>query len=86
VEFVASAGCIHLKDLDRSLLGRDFWESVQNGAFVPLGRGCVDLRALLTAAGDFAGWWVVEQDRAAGAGDPVADLRESRRYLEELVA
>jgi inosose dehydratase len=81
-----AVGAIHLKDLDRSAIGGGFWASVAAGAFVPLGRGCVDFAALLSAAAGagFDGWLVVEQDRAPGTGDPVADLVASRRYLEAL--
>ena len=89
-EFVAGdpagVGCIHLKDLDPARLRGDFWCSVSAGAFVPLGRGSVDFAAVLVAAGaaGYEGWLVVEQDRAPGSGDPVADLAASRRFLEEL--
>jgi inosose dehydratase len=77
-------GCVHLKDLDRAGLRPGFWASVAAGAFVPLGQGEVDFGALLTAldAQDYDGWLVVEQDRAAATGDPVADLAASRRFVE----
>ncbi|MGH2969729.1 MAG: sugar phosphate isomerase/epimerase family protein [Solirubrobacteraceae bacterium] len=90
VEFYAAApervGCIHLKDLDRERVRSSFWDSVAAGAFVPLGRGVVDLAALVRATDDagYEGWMVVEQDRAAPAGDPVSDLQRSRRHLEGL--
>ena len=79
---------LHLKDLDPARVIRGFWASVRAGAFVPLGQGCVDFGALLAAleARDFDGWAVVEQDRVAGAGDPVADLIASRRFLEGLLS
>ena len=82
----AAVGCIHLKDLDAARVAGDFWASVARGAFVPLGRGVVDLERLLVAAGraGYDGWLVVEQDRTPGAGDPVADLVESRRRVEAL--
>jgi len=74
---------VHLKDLDGSRAGPDFWASVAAGAFTPLGAGDVDLAAVLRELGDYDGYAVVEQDRALDApGDPVADLRASRRYLE----
>jgi inosose dehydratase len=82
----ASVGSIHLKDLDPARVRADFWSSVAAGAFVPLGEGSVDLAGLLAAAdrGGYDGWMVVEQDRRPGSGDPVADLRASRRFLESL--
>ena len=73
---------VHLKDLDASRAGPDFGASVRAGAFVALGAGDVDLAAVLRALDGYDGYAVVEQDRPAGSGDPVADLRASRRYLE----
>ena len=90
VAFVAgnagSVGCIHLKARARSAIADGFWASVAAGAFVPLGRGCVDFGALLraAAAAGYDGWMVVEQDRRANTGDPVTDLLASRRHLEAL--
>jgi inosose dehydratase len=77
---------LHLKDLDPDRRGEDFWASVHNGAFRPLGAGVVDFAGLLgaLAARGFDGWAVVEQDRAPGAGDVVADLAASRAFLEAL--
>lgn len=85
-EGLGEVAYLHLKDLDPARVRRDFWASVRAGAFVPLGGGCVDFGALLAAleARDFDGWAVVEQDRVAGAGDPVEDLIASRSYLEAL--
>jgi inosose dehydratase len=77
---------VHLKDLDRSRAGPDFWASVRAGAFTPLGTGDVDLAAVLRELGDYDGYAVVEQDRVPGSGDPVADLRASRRYVEGVCA
>jgi inosose dehydratase len=77
---------VHLKDLDRARAGPDFWASVARGAFTPLGAGDVDLPAVLGELSGYDGDAVVEQDRVSGAGDPVADLRASRRYLEGVCA
>jgi inosose dehydratase len=91
VAFVAadpgSIGCVHLKDLDTSRVRPDFWASVAAGAFVPLGRGDVDFPALMRELErtGYDGWMVVEQDRLAGAGDPVADLVASREFVEGVV-
>lgn len=78
---------VHLKDLDRSRAGADFWAAVRDGAFTPLGAGDVDLPAVLGELADYDGYAVIEQDRASdGPGDPVADLRAGRRYLEGVCA
>jgi inosose dehydratase len=77
---------VHLKDLDADRAGPDFWASVRNGAFTPLGAGDVDLPAVLRELAGYDGYAVVEQDRVTGSGDPIADLRASRRYLEGVCA
>jgi inosose dehydratase len=78
---------MHLKDLRRDRRRGDFWQSVDDGVFRPLGDGDLDVAGLLNALDrhDFKGWAIVEQDRRA-AGDPVADLVASRRYLEAACA
>jgi inosose dehydratase len=74
---------VHLKDLDASRRNGDFWTSVRNGAFRPIGDGDLDVTGLLAALErrGFAGWAIVEQDRVPG-GDAVADLVLSRQRLE----
>jgi inosose dehydratase len=76
---------LHLKDLDRARRAGDFWSSVAAGAFRPLGKGDLDLAALVSAlkGSGFSGWAIVEQDRDPG-GDPVGDLIASREYLGSL--
>jgi inosose dehydratase len=81
---------LHVKDVDRSTLrrvtgaGAGFWAGVRAGVFCPLGRGIVDVEALsrTARAARFDGWVTLEQDRAPGTGDPVADLVASRELLE----
>jgi inosose dehydratase len=84
----ASVPYLHLKDLDPERVQPAFWESVAAGAFVPIGHGAVDFPALLEALArhGFDGWAVVEQDRVAGSGDPVAELLAGRLYLERRLA
>jgi inosose dehydratase len=79
---------LHLKDLDPTRVRGDFEASVRAGAFVPLGTGALDLDALFDALDEvgFDGWVVVEQDRRAGAGDPIEDARRSRREVERRLA
>jgi inosose dehydratase len=78
---------LHLKDVDPRVRerGLDFWRAVEAGVFCPVGAGVVDFAALAEALREheFAGPATVEQDRR-GPGDPVADLRASRAYLERL--
>jgi inosose dehydratase len=76
---------VHLKDLDRTRRRGGYWASVAAGVFRPLGEGTVDLKAFLARLGDDEGVAVIEQDRVPG-GDPVADLRRSRAYVEAVLA
>jgi inosose dehydratase len=76
---------LHLKDLDGTVLERvlreqvGFREAVELGIFCPLGRGVVDLAAVLDALGDagYEGFATIEQDRVAGSGSPLQELAES---------
>jgi inosose dehydratase len=76
---------LHLKDVDCTRRNGDFWASVRDGVFRPIGQGDLDVPALLRALKRhaFTGWAIVEQDRAPD-GDPLADLITSRHYLESL--
>lgn len=90
----------HLKDVKLDVMARHIsgeltlMEAVQQGIFVPLGRGDVDLRSVVEAleSAGYDGWYVFEQDAAltegeppAGAG-PIADVRKSMAFLAELAA
>lgn len=76
---------VHLKDVDASVLERvrreriGFWDAVSSGVFCPLGRGIVDLSAVMHAldAVSYKGFATIEQDRTPGAGSPLKDLAES---------
>jgi inosose dehydratase len=90
---------VHLKDVDLALAGRvtegglPFAQAVRQGVFRPLGRGGVDLAALvalLDAAG-YDGWYVLEQDvmleREPPPGQgPAADVKASIEALRSLAA
>jgi inosose dehydratase len=90
---------VHLKDVEPNLAERvrvgdlTFEEGVREGLFLPLGRGCVDLRGLIEIleANGYEGWYVLEQDRvvdeepAPGAG-PILDARTSVEALRALAA
>lgn len=73
---------VHLKDVDAAMAGRvragelTYTRAVKDGLYRPLGRGDVDLPAIvggLTGAG-YDGWYVLEQDVVLGPadGDPGA--------------
>ena len=65
--FVSRICYVHVKDTDGE-------------AWTELGRGNVDLPAVLTAAEELhLPWWVAEQDRCAG--DPAESVRISAAYL-----
>ena len=66
---------VHLKDVDRRVLdGAPDWATAwRSNPFCELGRGDVDLPALLDELDGYAGWLVVEQDWVAQPGD---DARE----------
>lgn len=66
---------VHLKDF-----------TAEPFAFLPLGRGDLDLRAIIDELerADFDGWITVELDEYDGA--PADAARESRQYLNSLLA
>jgi inosose dehydratase len=84
---------LHLKDVDAALASRaraedwTFGRAVSEGAFVDLGKGCVDLGALNRAARQvgFDGWGIVEQDMYPAPPDkPLPIARRNRAYLREI--
>lgn len=77
---------LHVKDVDRAILDRvlaagggmpEVWAS---GAFTALGRGDIDLRAVMDAvmAAGFDGWIVVEQDVLNPPGVDIAEFAKAR--------
>jgi inosose dehydratase len=76
---------VHLKDVDGVLLERigrekiNFSEAIALGIFCPLGRGVVDLGAVLDAldGAGYQGFATIEQDRVADSGSPLQELAES---------
>jgi inosose dehydratase len=89
---------VHLKDVDARLAGlvrsgeRSYTEAVREGMYRPLGVGDIDIAATvehLERAG-YRGWYTLEQDvilseETVGDG-PVADVRESLRFITDLLA
>ena len=90
---------VHLKDADAELAERvragrcGYADAVRLGLYRPLGRGSLDVAALVAAldAAGYGGWYVIEQDTvldaepAPGRG-PVEDVRASVAYLAGLPA
>jgi len=87
----------HLKDVDSSIAAKvrsgdlAYSEAVREGMYRPLGRGDVDLAAIVSYLGGsgYTGWYVLEQDtilatEPEGEG-PVADVRASLEYLSSLL-
>jgi inosose dehydratase len=84
---------VHLKDVDRAMAARvvagelAFGDAVRAGIFQPLGKGDVDIAALVEAleSAGYSGWYVLEQDvmldgEPCGEG-PVAHVRASLDFL-----
>ncbi|MGN2636748.1 TIM barrel protein [Nocardia takedensis] len=86
-------GHVHLKDVRLGLLddiasgALGYTEAVRAGLYPPLGDGDLDVAGLLDllAEGDYAGWYVLEQDTALGPRDTVdAPTRDAARSLDHL--
>ena len=90
----------HLKDVDVSWARRvqsgavTYTEAVRQGMYRPLGRGDVDIAAILGSLerAGYDGWYVLEQDTmlpgplGAGEPGPIADVRASIEYLRTLAS
>jgi inosose dehydratase len=98
-EHADKVGLVHLKDVDLSLAPAvrehrtTLLEATRSGLFQALGRGGVDIAAVVQAleANAYSGWYVLEQDTtisetAAGAVDPAADVKVSIDYLTGVAA
>jgi inosose dehydratase len=88
--FAPRIGHVHLKDIDmprlRALLaeGKNYVSAAQQDVFVELGRGTLDLPALLKGllASGYEGWIIVERDRVVQANvDTLSSARRNREYL-----
>ena len=87
-------GLVHLKDIDIGRLrsgiaqGKGYTPLAQEGVFVELGTGSLDLPAIISALREagYDGWLVVEQDRVVQPGeDTLATAVRNRRWLKENV-
>jgi inosose dehydratase len=84
IAFAPRLAHVHLKDVNRAVLGRiqggelPFWPAIAAGVFCPLGSGIVDFAAVATALRQisYEGFATIEQDRVPGSGEPLDDLRQ----------
>ncbi|MGC8627556.1 MAG: sugar phosphate isomerase/epimerase family protein, partial [Acidimicrobiales bacterium] len=93
-EHVGQVGLVHLKDVNLSLAPKvlehemSLLEATRRGLFQPLGRGDVNVAAVVRAleAGGYKGWYVLEQDttiepEAASSVAPKDDVKASIEHL-----
>jgi inosose dehydratase len=84
IAFAPRLAHVHLKDVNRAVLGRiqggelPFWPAIAAGVFCPLGSGIVDFGAVAAALRHigYEGFATIEQDRLPGSGAPLDDLRQ----------
>jgi inosose dehydratase len=88
----------HLKDVDATLATRvrsgelTYSEAVVRGMYTPLGRGDVEIAAIVTALRDngFDGWFVLEQDTMLDQEPvdegPLRDVVTSLGYLQTVLS
>ena len=80
---------VHFKDCDPDVLHRaqagnwDYFESVRQGVFCELGKGCVDFPAVTDwlRRHEYRGFITVEQDVLPGMGTPKQSAQRNRDYL-----
>ncbi len=83
---------MHFKDCDPQIIAKartmewDYFESVRNGIFCELGRGCVDFAAVYgwMQKQGYSGFVTVEQDVLPGMGSPRASAERNREYLRTI--
>jgi inosose dehydratase len=82
---------VHLKDVDLHVLDRvplerlGFWQSIEAGVFCPIGQGFVKIDRVAAALEqvEYHGFATIEQDRVAGGGSPLEDLRSSLAVVRQ---
>ncbi len=83
---------IHLKDIEPGIAERcreeqlDYFTAMREGVYCELGKGCVDLPALLRWLGarDYKGYVLVEQDILPGMGTPKESAARNREYIRSI--
>ncbi len=66
--------------------GWDYFQTVRQGVFCELGKGCVDFDAILAwlNKNNYRGWITVEQDVLPGMGSPKDSARRNRQFLQSI--
>lgn len=66
--------------------GWDYFQTVRQGVFCELGKGCVDFNAIVDwlSKNHYGGWITVEQDVLPGMGSPKDSARRNRQYLQSI--
>ena len=85
---------LHLKDCDLDVAKEararqwNYIETLRQGVFCELGRGCVDFAGVLRWSFErgYTGYLLVEQDILPGMGTPKASALRNRQYLRRLEA
>ena len=91
-------GHVHLKDVRLDVAervrtgGLSYTDGVRQGMYVPLGKGDVDIAAIVGSLEDsgYAGWYVLEQDTILDGSptdtgvDPLADVRASLEFVRNV--
>jgi len=83
---------VHFKDCQPEVARRsreekwDYFQALRHGVFCELGKGCVDLPAVLRWLKDaeYVGYTLVEQDVLPGMGSPKESARRNREYLRSI--
>jgi inosose dehydratase len=83
---------LHFKDCHPEVAARsragqwDYFESLRQGVFCELGKGCVDFAAVLRwmRNAGYTGYALVEQDVLPGMGSPKASARRNLEYLRSI--
>ena len=91
-QFADRTWYIHFKDCDPAVATRaleegwDYFESVKNGVFCELGKGCVDFASAKARMElmDYDGFICVEQDVLPGMGAPKESAQRNRDFLKSI--
>jgi inosose dehydratase len=83
---------IHFKDCHPEIAKKsrdeswDYFKSVAGGVFCELGKGSVDLGAIVKElhSNKYSGWIVVEQDVLPGMGNPKVCAQRNREFIKTL--
>jgi inosose dehydratase len=91
-QFAERIWYMHYKDCHPGVMaqarlqGWDYFESVRQGVFCELGKGCVDFPAVTAwlRQRNYSGFITVEQDVLPGMGSPKESAQRNRAYLRSI--